>query len=213
MKSRIRLWAAGEGVSVSATTACISPRSSAASTCSRWGRSITSSKQSRYVSNKMGKSGKPLTACRRSRALSRCSQKGVLLPACSPGSRSARAAFWRNWAPNTAEWGSSKSRRRRASSGPSPTKRSRGKSASPWPSASVSGKRNRMPSSLAWVSTCTPIRSRSRAASTRAQAPLTFPPNEEWTTRRGSPRGSSKTSRMMVVSEATVPILSTCVAT
>ena len=69
---------------------------------------MTSSRQSRYVSAISGKSSQrraPPGAGLRDR--SRCSQKGVRLPARRPGRSSARAAFMRNCAPKTAESGSS----------------------------------------------------------------------------------------------------------
>ena len=65
----------------------------------------------------MGKSCNWRTTWSRSLARRRCSQNGVRLPPRRPGSSRARAAFWRNCAPKTAELGSSRRIRSRASLG------------------------------------------------------------------------------------------------
>ena len=158
---------------------------------------------SRKVSSMTGKDPYFLATCRRLCALSRCCQSGVRSPGRRRGMSSARAAFSRKRAPNSAVPPSSPMIRSSTSSG-SRT------SCSVGGGASASGKWNAIPSSDQRTCASTPSDPAGGPRAASAHGACTRAPNGVRTQTRQSPISSRKRSTTIVRSEGTAPVACSC---
>mgnify|MGYP007132858122 CR=1 FL=1 len=196
----------GDGVSVTVSLKEMTPERNPDITCFSAGRSYTSCRHSRAVSNSNGKFFRVRAALSSCAARSRCCHKGTRLPGLARGRNSDRAAHSRNRAAYSTLSPTCVPMMRCSSSVSNSSSSRIGRLLSP------SGRRMMMPSSAAYTCPSNPYRCLIRVVMAMAHGSCTRLPYGEWTITRQSPSSSWQRSTTSSRSLGIVPVAARCSA-
>ena len=196
----------GDGVSVTVSLKEMTPERNPDITCFSAGRSYTSCRHSRAVSNSSGKFFRVRAALSSCAARSRCCHKGTRLPGLARGRNNDRAAHSRNRAAYSTLSPTCVSMMRCSSSVSNSSSSRIGRLPSP------SGRRMMMPSSAAYTCPSNPYRCLIRVVMAMAHGSCTRLPYGEWTITRQSPSSSWQRSTTSSRSLGIVPVAARCSA-